>query len=106
MIRAVPVSTTQVDAYVLETLMPDLVGHDRSPAAFLVYLHLRHLAAGARGGRVEASLARLAEGTGLSKSAVQAALRHLKRRRLVRAERASQTAVPVYEVLRPWVRGR
>lgn len=100
------VSTIPVDVYVLETLLPDLVGHDRSPAAFLVYLHLWHRAEGARGGRVEASLAQVAEGTGLSKSAVQAAVRHLKRRRLVRAERASPTAVPVYEVLRPWVRGR
>ena len=99
-------STIPVDAHVLELLMPDLVGHDRSPAAFLVYLHLWHRAAGARAGRVEASLAQVAEGTGLSKSAVQAAVRRLKRRRLVRAERAGPTAVPVYEVLRPWVRAR
>ncbi len=95
---------TPVDAYVLETLMPDLVGHDRAPSAFLVYLHLWHLTAGARERQAARSLAQLAEDTGLSKSAVQAALRVLKRRRLVRAERASITAVPVYEVLRPWVR--
>ncbi|NMO16362.1 helix-turn-helix domain-containing protein [Pyxidicoccus fallax] len=93
-----------VDAYVLETLMPDLVGHDRSPSAFLVYLHLWYRTAGAKERRCAASLARLAEDTGLSKSAVQAALRLLKRRKLVKAERASLTAVPVYEVLRPWVR--
>ncbi|MBF5043567.1 helix-turn-helix domain-containing protein [Aggregicoccus sp. 17bor-14] len=97
-------STTPVDTYVLETLMPDLVGHDRSPSAFLVYLHLWQQTAGTRGRQVARSLAQMAEETGLSKSAVQAALRVLKRRRLVRAERASLTAVPVYEVLRPWVR--
>jgi DNA-binding transcriptional ArsR family regulator len=97
-------SATPVDTYVLETLMPDLVGHDRSPSAFLVYLHLLHQTAGTRERRVARSLAQVAEDTGLSKSAVQGALRVLKRRRLVRAERASLTAVPVYEVLRPWVR--
>ena len=97
-------STVPVDAYVLETLMPDLVGHDRSPSAFLVYLHLWHRTAGAKGRRAAVSLAQLAEDTGLSKSAVQAALRLLKRRKLVKAERANLTAVPVHEVLRPWVR--
>ena len=97
-------SATPVDTYVLETLMPDLVGHDRAPSAFLVYLHLWHLTAGTRERTVARSLAQVAEDTGLSKSAVQAALRVLKRRRLVRAARASLTAVPVYEVLRPWVR--
>lgn len=97
-------STVPVDTYVLETLMPDLVGHDRSPSAFLVYLHLWCRTAGTRERKVAASLAQVAEDTGLSKSAVQAALRLLKRRKLVKAERASLTAVPVYEVLRPWVR--
>ncbi|MFP2926793.1 MarR family transcriptional regulator [Pyxidicoccus sp. 3LG] len=97
-------STTAIDTYVLETLMPDLVGHDRSPSAFLVYLHLWHRTAGAKDRRAEVSLAQMAEETGLSKSAVQAALRLLKRRKLVKAERESITAVPVYEVLRPWVR--
>lgn len=97
-------NTTTLDAYVIETLMPDLVGHDRSPSAFLVYLHLWHRTAGSRERRAAVSLAQLAEDTGLSKSAVQAALRLLKRRKLVKAERESLTAVPVYEVLRPWVR--
>ena len=92
------------DAYVLETLMPDLVGHDRQPSAFLVYLHLAHRAARGRTRSVAASLQTLALDTGLSKSAVQRGLRTLTRRRLVRAERASRTSVPVYTVLRPWVR--
>ena len=31
-------SAVPLDAYVLDVLMPDLVGHDRRPSAFLVYL--------------------------------------------------------------------
>jgi hypothetical protein len=31
-------STVPIDAYILDTLMRDLVGHDRQPSAFLVYL--------------------------------------------------------------------
>jgi hypothetical protein len=30
--------TIQIDRYVVETLLPDLVGHDRRASAFLVYL--------------------------------------------------------------------
>jgi hypothetical protein len=41
-------------------------------------------------------------GTGLSKRAVQEALRLLAKRRLLSIERESITAIPVYEVLRPW----
>src|SRR6266536_1055507 len=29
-----------LDTYVVDTLMPDLVGHDRAPSAFLVFLFL------------------------------------------------------------------
>ena len=29
-----------MDDYVFDTLMPDLVGHDRQPSAFIVYLFL------------------------------------------------------------------
>jgi hypothetical protein len=29
-----------IDAYVVDVLMPDLVGHDRRPATFVVYLFL------------------------------------------------------------------
>ena len=94
----------RVDPYVLETLMPDLVGHDRQPSAFLVYLHLMHRAMRARSRTVAVSLQTLAVDTGLSKSAVQRGLRTLARRRLVRVDRPSRTAVPAYTVLRPWVR--
>ena len=94
--------STVLDPYVLETLMPDLVGHDRQPAAFLVYLHLAHRAGRAHAAR--ASLRDLAADTGLSKTTVQRAVRTLVRRRLLRVEKGSPTAVPAYSVLRPWVR--
>jgi hypothetical protein len=98
------VDAIRLDPYVVETLMPDLVGHDRQPSAFLVYLHLLHRAAQARSRAVAVSLQTIAADTGLSKTAVQRGLRTLVRRRLLRADKASRTAVPVYTVLRPWVR--
>lgn len=54
--------------------------------------------------RVTVSHGAVAEETGLSKSAVQAAIRLLKRRQLLRSFQATPTATPEYEVLRPWVR--
>jgi hypothetical protein len=92
------------DPYLVDTLMPDLVGHDRQPSSFILYLYLSHRAARARARGVAASLQALAADTGLSKSAVQAGLRRLVRRRLLRVDKASRTAVPVYTVLRPWIR--
>ncbi len=93
-----------LDPYVLDTLMPDLVGHDKTPAAFVIYLYLWKESRRSRRGLITVSHRTLAEDTGLSKSAAQAAIRLLRRRQLVRSTRASQTAVPVYEVLRPWKR--
>src|SRR4051812_16824880 len=72
-----------VDAYVVETLMPDLVGHDGQPSAFLVYLYLWAQARGLRSRFVPASYAQIAFGTGLSRSVVQAAVTTLKRRQLL-----------------------
>ena len=100
-----------LDPYIIDTLMPDLVGHDKQPSAFIVFLYLwaraRHRAAGAHGpaGKwtVE-SLQQIALDSGLSKSAVQQALRTLKRRRLVHSYQASATAVPHYLVHAPWRR--
>ena len=92
------------DPYLVDSLMPDLVGHDRQPSAFLVYLYLSHRAARARARSVAISLQGLAADTGLSKSAVQAGLRTLVRRRLLRADKRARTAVPSYTVLRPWIR--
>ncbi|QBB71082.1 helix-turn-helix domain-containing protein [Pseudolysobacter antarcticus] len=96
--------TITFDPYVLDVLMPDLVGHDKRPAAFVVYLFL--LAAATRGKRdtVEASLQTIAIKTGLSKSTVQEALRHLKRRGLIDPELQATTSSAVRRVLRPWLR--
>jgi hypothetical protein len=93
----------RLDAYVMDTLMPDLVLHDRQPSAFLVYLQLAYRSIGKRA-TVQVSHQEMADATGLSKSAVQGAMRTLARRRLIRAARASATAVPAYSVLRPWRR--
>jgi hypothetical protein len=93
-----------MDAYVLDVLMRDLVGHDRRPAAYVVLLWLWGRGAARRGTGVRASLREIAEHTGLSKRAVQDGLAHLARRRLLQASRVSATAVPVYALLRPWAR--
>src|SRR5262245_33387901 len=92
------------DPYVIDTLLPDLVGHDRQPSAFIVYLYLADRVTRRRTRGCAASLSAVAVDTGLSKSAIQRALRTLARRRLVRVERSSPTAVPVYTPLRPWGR--
>lgn len=92
-----------LDAYVIDVLMPDLVGHDRRAAAFLVYLFLlRHTRAGSE--QVTVSLQSIATRTGLSKSSVQSAIRHLKRRRLLDPELEASVLAPVRRVLRPWQR--
>ncbi|MGH7593170.1 MAG: helix-turn-helix domain-containing protein [Gemmatimonadales bacterium] len=96
--------TVTVDRYVVDTLLRDLVGRDRRRSAFLVYLHLATRPAARHHRKLTASYAELAVQTGLSRSAVQAAVRHLKRRLLVRVEHPSPTATPVYQVLRPWRR--
>ncbi|MHB8815851.1 MAG: helix-turn-helix domain-containing protein, partial [Steroidobacteraceae bacterium] len=69
-----------LDSYVIDVLMPDLVGHDRRPAAFLVYIFLLRQATRIRRDQVPVSLQAIATHTGLAKSTVQAALRHLRRR--------------------------
>ena len=93
------------DPYLIDSLMPDLVGHDRQPSAFLVYLYLAHRVTRGRVRAVAVSLQGIAADTGLSKTAVQRGLRTLVRRRLLRIDKASRTAVPSYTVLRPWGRG-
>jgi DNA-binding GntR family transcriptional regulator len=93
------------DAYVIDVLMPDLVGHDRRPATFIVYLLLLRLAAQRRRDEVAVSLQTIATKTGLSKSTVQAALRHLRRRRLLDPAITASVTAPVRRVSRPWIRG-
>jgi len=94
----------RIDDYVLDVLMRDLVGHDHSPSAYLVYLHLWAQTAGRRAKSARVSHQMVASATGLSKSAVQAGMRRLLRRRLVSVHRESATATPEYRVLRPWVK--
>ena len=90
-----------VDAYVVDALMRDLVGHDHRASAFLVYLVLT---AAAGDGAVRLSHAQLAERTGLSKRGVQEAVLHLADRNLLRVMRQGATDVPRYEPLTPWRR--
>ena len=97
--------TLPVDDYVLNVLMRDIVGHDRQPAAYLVYLHLYGQAARARWKPVPSSLRMLAEETGLSKSAVQTALELLRRRQLIETTTDHPTATPEHRVLRHWQGG-
>src|ERR1044071_6283684 len=92
--------TIPVDDYVLDVLMRDIVGHDRQPAAYLVYVWLYGQAARAKWKPVSASLRSLAEETGLSKSAVQTALDLLRRRELIKTESDHATALPRHRGLR------
>ncbi|MGZ8360875.1 MAG: helix-turn-helix domain-containing protein [Allosphingosinicella sp.] len=96
-----PIAT---DPYLTDVLMRDLVGHDRAPSAFLVYLWLWRMSRGEGRASVGASLQTIATRTGLSKSAVQGAVHHLRRRQLIEAHRAGPTTAPVYEVREPWRR--
>ena len=98
--QALPV----LDPYIVDTLMPDLVGHDRQPSAFLVYLLLWRQTHAAGAATTQIALLDIADATGLSKRAVQDALGRLTARKLVTVARESITAVPVYSVLRPWRR--
>ena len=94
--------TIPVDDYVFDVLMRDIVGHDRQPATYLVYLHLYGQAARRKWKPVSASLRMLAEATGLSKSAVQTALELLRRRELIGTAIDHATAVPEHRVRRHW----
>src|SRR4030095_13805756 len=94
----------EVDEYVLDTLMADLVGHDRQPSAFLVYLYLWRHTRGVGEATAQVSLFDVSMGTGLSKRSVQEELQWLSKVRLLSVQRAGITAVPVYTIKRPWIR--
>jgi hypothetical protein len=97
-------SQISLDPYVVDVLMRDLVGHDRSLSGYLVYLWLWARTDGGRR-RHAASLQTIALETGLSKSSVQNAVRTLRgRRKLIATESPGPTRPPVYEVLKPWIR--
>ena len=90
-----------IDDYVVDVLMRDLVGHDRRPVCFLVYVWLA-AECGRKGGVVEISYREMAEGIGVSKSSVQGAVGWLVKRRLVSVSKTAVTATPSYAVLSPW----
>ena len=92
----------RLDGYVADVLLRDLVGHDRSCAAFVVYFLLWRRTIGERRKTVQLSHRQIAQEVGLSRSAVQQALRILHRRGLVRSQRAHRTDTPVHRVERPW----
>ncbi len=94
--------TIPIDDYVIDVLLRDIVGHDRQPAAYLVYLYLYGQAARNRWRPVPASLRGLSEATGLSKSAVQAALKSLNYRKLLNTKRGGANTAPGHCVLRHW----
>jgi len=95
-------SMIQLDDYVIDVLMRDLVGHDRRIVSFLVYLWF---AAEQRKGKpVEASYRHIAESVGISKSSAQAAVAWLIKRKLLDSTKKTVTATPRYKVLSPWRR--
>ena len=96
-------SKINVDLYILDTLMRDLVQHGKKPSAFIVYLHLWNKTQGATR-TIKLSHLKIADATGLSKSSVQSAMKMLLKRKLARAHRATATAVPEYSVLKPWAK--
>jgi hypothetical protein len=91
----------QLDEYVTDVLMRDLVSHDRKPVCFLVYLWLA-AEQQRRGGEVQISYQELAENVGVSKSSAQASVRWLTRRKLLSVKKRNVTAVPCYTALAPW----
>src|ERR1700761_1690457 len=90
-----------LDDYITDVLMRDLVGHDRRPAAFLVYLWLAAEQGGQRD-EVRGSYEEMAESIGISKSSTQAAVRWLVKRKLLDMKKQTVTSTPSYTVRRPW----
>ena len=93
-----------LDAYLLDCLLPDLAGHDRRLASYVIYLYLFRQASQHANWSVRMSHQSIATATGLSRSTVQSALAHLQKRQLIASSRAHPTAVPLHRVLRPWLR--
>ena len=92
-----------IDEYVTSVLMRDLVGHDKRPVSFLIYLWLL-AEQKRRDSPVRISYQELAESIGISKSSAQTAVEHLARRKLIAVSKATATATPEYKVLSPWRR--
>jgi hypothetical protein len=90
-----------LDDYIIDVLMRDLVGHDRRPVCFLVYLWLT-VEQARRGVEVRVSYEEMAESVGISKSSAQAAVRWLLKRRLLAVKKQTVTSTPCYTVRSPW----
>jgi hypothetical protein len=91
----------KLDEYVLDSLMRDLVGHDRRPVSYLVYLWLA--AEQQRQNKpVSISYSDLAESIGVSKSSAQSSVAWLIQRKLISSAKATATATPAYSVHTPW----
>jgi hypothetical protein len=103
--KALRMTILQIDEYILDALMRQLVGHDRQPSAFLVYLLLWRLSHGKSRARVQIALTDIAEIIGLSKRSVQDGISWLSKQKLISIERENITSIPWYTVLRPWRRG-
>ena len=91
----------KIDDYIFDGLMRDLVGHDRRPACFLVYVWLA-AEQQRRKKPLIISYRELAECTGISKSSAQAAVGWLVRRKLISVTKEKATATPTYLVQTPW----
>ena len=90
-----------LDRHVIDPLMRDLVGHDRKPSAYLVYLAvLTQNEAGVRA----MSYTELVDLTGLSRRSIQDAVAHLGRRKLIEIQRVGPTETAAYRALFPWRR--
>lgn len=90
-----------LDDYVVDVLMRDLVGHDRRPVSFLVYLWIASQQS-LSSGIVEASYHQIAESIGVSKSSAQSAVGWLIKRELLACTKKTVTAIPRYRTLTPW----
>jgi hypothetical protein len=95
------IAMISLDDYVIDVLMRDLVGHDRRPTCFLLYLWLT-AEQNRKKGAVQVSYVELAEAVGVSKSSAQAAVNWLVRRKLLSVSKDNVTATPCYTVRRPW----
>lgn len=96
----------KLDPYITDVLLGDLVGHDRRPASFLVYIWFtaeqQKSAQQQRNSAVSISYQDLAESIGISKSSAQSAVGWLIRRKLLASTKSTVTATPEYKVLTPW----
>lgn len=94
-------ATLAIDRYILDTLMRDLVGHDRRAASYLVYLTILNAA---HDGFTTLSHQQIADRSGLAKRTVQDAILHLASRQLLVVKKRSRTEPAKLRLLTPWMR--